>query len=234
MDVENLDALNPAQLDELLERALNPQVPVEVLYAVLDRIGSAPDAPTPAGSPVAGSAAADVEQTAVLPPLATLQHPRSPSVSQAQLFPEPARGAATDRAVRPERPKNRKQAADQQMTAVLPSVQIAKSGQHPLPTASALLPKVGQLPTPTVGAQAPTQQPMSQQQKASQQSETNQQAGTSGHQQSSASAQCQVSQESARPSQHQQPRPASAASHPARGAHAPSRRQSSSPGEAGA
>lgn len=39
MDVENIDALNPAELDALLERALDPRVPVEVFYAVLERIG---------------------------------------------------------------------------------------------------------------------------------------------------------------------------------------------------
>ena len=38
MDVENIDALSPAELDALLERALDPQVPVELLYAVLERI----------------------------------------------------------------------------------------------------------------------------------------------------------------------------------------------------
>ena len=61
MDVENLDALSPAELDALLEQALNPRVPVEMLYALLERIGAAPQVPP--------------------------------------------RGAATDRAVRPERPR---------------------------------------------------------------------------------------------------------------------------------
>lgn len=45
MDVENLDALTPAELDALLEQALNPRVPVEVLYAVLERIGAGAQAP---------------------------------------------------------------------------------------------------------------------------------------------------------------------------------------------
>ena len=39
MDVENIDALNPAELDALLERTLDPKVPIEVFYAVLERIG---------------------------------------------------------------------------------------------------------------------------------------------------------------------------------------------------
>jgi len=39
MDVENIDTLNSAELDALLERALDPLVPVEVFYAVLERIG---------------------------------------------------------------------------------------------------------------------------------------------------------------------------------------------------
>jgi len=69
MDVENLDALTPAELDAVLEQALNPRVPVEVLYAVLERIGAGAQA---------------------------LSQPH------AQV---PQRGAATDRAVRPERPR---------------------------------------------------------------------------------------------------------------------------------
>jgi hypothetical protein len=46
MDVENLDALTPAELEALLEQALNPRVPVEVLYAVLERIGAGAQVPT--------------------------------------------------------------------------------------------------------------------------------------------------------------------------------------------
>jgi hypothetical protein len=77
MDVENLDALTPAELDALLEQALNPRVPVEVLYAVLERIGG------------------------------RAQEPSQPQpLPQAQPHPQvPPRGAATDRAVRPERPR---------------------------------------------------------------------------------------------------------------------------------
>ena len=52
MDVENLDALTPAELDALLEQALNPRVPVEVLYAVLERIGArAPEPSQPQPHP---------------------------------------------------------------------------------------------------------------------------------------------------------------------------------------
>jgi len=40
MDVENIEALSPVELDALLDRALNPQVPVEVFYAVLERVAS--------------------------------------------------------------------------------------------------------------------------------------------------------------------------------------------------
>ncbi|WP_034262851.1 hypothetical protein [Actinospica robiniae] len=39
MDVDNIDALNPAELEAVLERALDPRVPVELLYAVLERLG---------------------------------------------------------------------------------------------------------------------------------------------------------------------------------------------------
>lgn len=54
MDVENIDALNPAELDALLERALDPQVPVEVFYAVLERIG--PHEPSAESTPLTQSA----------------------------------------------------------------------------------------------------------------------------------------------------------------------------------
>ena len=62
MDVENIDALNPAELDALLERALNPQVPVEVFYAVLERIGSHEPA-TETAPPHAGADAAAQART---------------------------------------------------------------------------------------------------------------------------------------------------------------------------
>jgi hypothetical protein len=68
MDVENIDALEPAELEAVLERALDPRVPVELLYAVLERLGrldqeaaaltAAPAAPTapPASAPRAEAA----------------------------------------------------------------------------------------------------------------------------------------------------------------------------------
>lgn len=43
--------MNAAELEELLQRAIDPYVPVELFYAVLDRIGPPPAAaPGPAGS----------------------------------------------------------------------------------------------------------------------------------------------------------------------------------------
>ena len=89
MDVENLDALTPAELEALLEQALNPQVPVSMLYAVLERIGAA-GTPAAAARPGAGQ---DRDATSVLPAQGSTPHP-----------PVAPRGAATDRAVRPERP----------------------------------------------------------------------------------------------------------------------------------
>ena len=50
-DVTTIDQLSDAEVDELLERSLNPRTPIELFYAVLDRIGgvvaAAPD-PAPA------------------------------------------------------------------------------------------------------------------------------------------------------------------------------------------
>ena len=46
-DVTTIDQLTDAEVDELLQRALNPRTPIEVFYAVLDRIG-APAAPAEA------------------------------------------------------------------------------------------------------------------------------------------------------------------------------------------
>jgi hypothetical protein len=42
--------MNESELEELLQRAIDPYVPVELFYAVLDRIGQPPAAaPGPAG-----------------------------------------------------------------------------------------------------------------------------------------------------------------------------------------
>jgi len=59
-DVTTIDQLSDAEVDELLARALNPQTPIEIFYAVLDRIGGVPAAaadpaplPDPAPAPAA-------------------------------------------------------------------------------------------------------------------------------------------------------------------------------------
>jgi hypothetical protein len=44
-DVTTIDQLTDAEVDELLARALNPRTPIEVFYAVLDRIGAPAAAP---------------------------------------------------------------------------------------------------------------------------------------------------------------------------------------------
>jgi hypothetical protein len=205
MDVENLDALNPTELDELLERALNPRVPVEVLYAVLDRIGPPKDgapvlAPVPAAA--AAPATADVEETTVLPPLATQLQAQVNQLPQPQPHPQPqqpTRGAATDRAVRPERP-NQKQAAPQQKSPN-PNPQTSKPGQQP-PN-----PSQQQHPQPSKLGQG---QPNSSQQQHPQTSKLGQQPPNPGQ---------------------QQPKTATPAAHPARGAHAPTRRVASPPNQ---
>lgn len=43
-DVTTIDQLTDAEVDELLARALNPRTPIEIFYAVLDRIGGQPGA----------------------------------------------------------------------------------------------------------------------------------------------------------------------------------------------
>jgi hypothetical protein len=169
MDVENLDALNPTELDELLERALNPRVPVEVLYAVLDRIGPAKDgapaaataatvaAAATAATAAAAAATADAEETTVLPPLVSQLQAQVHQLPQPQPHPQaqpPTRGAATDRAVRPERP-NQKQAAPQQKSPN-PNPQPAKPGQQP-PNPGQQQPKTASPAVhPSRGAHAPT------------------------------------------------------------------------------
>jgi hypothetical protein len=52
-DVTTIDQLTDAEVDELLARALNPRTPIEIFYAVLDRIG-APAFAAPDGSPDQG------------------------------------------------------------------------------------------------------------------------------------------------------------------------------------
>jgi hypothetical protein len=63
MDVATVGELSEDELDELLEHSINPRIPIEVFYAVLDRIGGVPAAaasaaanpapdPRPTGRPV--------------------------------------------------------------------------------------------------------------------------------------------------------------------------------------
>jgi len=40
IDVTTIDQLTDPEVDELLARAVNPRMPIEIFYAVLDRIGS--------------------------------------------------------------------------------------------------------------------------------------------------------------------------------------------------
>jgi hypothetical protein len=48
--IADIGRLDESELDELLQRSIDPHVPVELFYAVLDRIGRAPAAaPGPAG-----------------------------------------------------------------------------------------------------------------------------------------------------------------------------------------
>jgi hypothetical protein len=51
-DVTTIDQLSDAEVDELLARALNPRTPIEIFYAVLDRIGGIPAAAEYAPEPV--------------------------------------------------------------------------------------------------------------------------------------------------------------------------------------
>jgi hypothetical protein len=51
-DVTTIDQLSDAEVDELLARALNPQTPIEIFYAVLDRIGGIPAAAAPDAAPL--------------------------------------------------------------------------------------------------------------------------------------------------------------------------------------
>jgi hypothetical protein len=50
IDVTTIDQLSDPEIDELLEYSINPRMPVEVFYAVLDRIGGIPAAAAPAAA----------------------------------------------------------------------------------------------------------------------------------------------------------------------------------------
>jgi hypothetical protein len=48
IDIATIGELSDPEIDELLEYSINPRMPVEVFYAVLDRIGGIPAAAAPA------------------------------------------------------------------------------------------------------------------------------------------------------------------------------------------
>lgn len=55
IDVTTIGELSDLEIDELLEHSINPRMPIEIFYAVLDRIGGIPAAAAPAavdGMPV--------------------------------------------------------------------------------------------------------------------------------------------------------------------------------------
>jgi hypothetical protein len=53
IDVTTIGELSDPEVDELLERSIDPRMPVEVFYAVLDRIGGIPAAAAPAAEDAA-------------------------------------------------------------------------------------------------------------------------------------------------------------------------------------
>ncbi|HEX4790763.1 MAG TPA: hypothetical protein VH372_20045 [Actinospica sp.] len=61
IDVTTIDQLSDPEIDELLEHSINPRMPVEVFYAVLDRIGGIPAAAPPAAGPEADATAPETE-----------------------------------------------------------------------------------------------------------------------------------------------------------------------------
>jgi hypothetical protein len=48
IDVTTIGQLSDPEIDELLEHSINPRMPIEIFYAVLDRIGGIPAAAAPA------------------------------------------------------------------------------------------------------------------------------------------------------------------------------------------
>lgn len=56
VDVTTIGQLSDHEVDELLERSINPRMPVEVFYAVLDRIGGVPASAAPAAEDVVSEA----------------------------------------------------------------------------------------------------------------------------------------------------------------------------------
>jgi hypothetical protein len=47
IDVTTIGELSDPEIDELLEHSINPRMPIEIFYAVLDRIGGIPAAAAP-------------------------------------------------------------------------------------------------------------------------------------------------------------------------------------------
>lgn len=69
IDVTTIDQLTDPEVDELLARAVDPRMPIEVFYAVLERIGSGRSFAVAAeavdqNADVNGGAAADVTAAA--------------------------------------------------------------------------------------------------------------------------------------------------------------------------
>lgn len=95
MDVDNIDTLTQAELEAVLERALDPRVPVELLYAVLERLGrldqaaaareSAADLPAPAEAFAPAAAAPPptaAAVTAYLPAVPAQGSPPAPAAAE--------------------------------------------------------------------------------------------------------------------------------------------------------
>jgi hypothetical protein len=93
MDVDNIDALTVAELEAVLERALDPRVPVELLYAVLERLGrldqaaagheGAAEVPAPAEAyPPAAPVPAAAAITAYLPAVPAQAPPPVPAAAE--------------------------------------------------------------------------------------------------------------------------------------------------------
>lgn len=96
MDVDNIEILTQAELEAVLERALDPRVPVELLYAVLERLGrldqaaaareSAADLPAPAEAFAPAAAAAPpptaAAVTAYLPAVPAQGPPPAPAAAE--------------------------------------------------------------------------------------------------------------------------------------------------------
>jgi hypothetical protein len=53
VDVTTIGQLSDPEIDELLERSINPRMPVEIFYAVLDRLGGIPAAAAPPAEDIA-------------------------------------------------------------------------------------------------------------------------------------------------------------------------------------